>query len=440
MAPPLQSSPHRVVVVGGGFGGLQAALKLARAPVEVTLVDRRNFHLFQPLAYQVATGAPLAGGDLLSRCARSSAARATSAWCSPRSSGFDLAARGVALRDRRASTAPDALDYDTLIVAGGVAVLLLRPRRVAASTRAELKSLEGALDDPAPDPRGVRGGRARARPRAPASAADVRRRRRGPDRRRDGGPDRRDRARHPARRLPRDRPRRARASCSSRRPTASSPRSRRRCRRKAQRSLERLGVTALLDRAVIGLDARRRHGARRRRADRAHPDADRDLGRGRDASPLRGCSPSRPARRSTAPGALAVEPDLTLPGHPEVLAIGDMVAFARPTAARVAARRRAGGDAAGPPRGARRRATASRGRDRAPVPLPRQGQPRDDRPRPRGGRRQGRAPQRLPRLGHLARRAPLLPDRLPEPRCSSSSAGRSASSTHGRGARLIAHD
>ena len=48
---------HRVVVVGGGFGGLQAALKLARLPVDVTLIDRRNFHLFQPLAYQVATGA-----------------------------------------------------------------------------------------------------------------------------------------------------------------------------------------------------------------------------------------------------------------------------------------------------------------------------------------------------------------------------------------------
>src|SRR5437762_9991615 len=54
-------SAHRVVVVGGGFGGLQAALKLRRAPVEVTLVDRRNFHLFQPLTYQVATGALSAG-------------------------------------------------------------------------------------------------------------------------------------------------------------------------------------------------------------------------------------------------------------------------------------------------------------------------------------------------------------------------------------------
>ncbi len=44
-------------MIGGGFGGLQAVQKIARMPVEVTLIDRRNFHLFQPLTYQVATGA-----------------------------------------------------------------------------------------------------------------------------------------------------------------------------------------------------------------------------------------------------------------------------------------------------------------------------------------------------------------------------------------------
>jgi len=47
---------HRVVIIGGGFGGLRAARALKSAPVDVTLIDRRNYHLFQPLLYQVATG------------------------------------------------------------------------------------------------------------------------------------------------------------------------------------------------------------------------------------------------------------------------------------------------------------------------------------------------------------------------------------------------
>ena len=49
-------SPHHVVIVGGGFGGLHAAQSLGNANVQVTLIDKRNFHLFQPLLYQVATG------------------------------------------------------------------------------------------------------------------------------------------------------------------------------------------------------------------------------------------------------------------------------------------------------------------------------------------------------------------------------------------------
>src|SRR5215218_7879176 len=48
---------HRVVIVGAGFGGLETVFRLAGAPVSVTLVDRRNHHLFQPLLYQVATAA-----------------------------------------------------------------------------------------------------------------------------------------------------------------------------------------------------------------------------------------------------------------------------------------------------------------------------------------------------------------------------------------------
>ncbi len=49
------AKPHRVVIVGAGFGGLEAAHRLAGAPVSIPLIDRRNHHLFQPLLYQVAT-------------------------------------------------------------------------------------------------------------------------------------------------------------------------------------------------------------------------------------------------------------------------------------------------------------------------------------------------------------------------------------------------
>jgi NADH dehydrogenase len=55
----------RVVIIGGGFGGLCAARGLAGAPVSVTLIDKRNYHLFRPMLYQVATG--LLSADQISR-------------------------------------------------------------------------------------------------------------------------------------------------------------------------------------------------------------------------------------------------------------------------------------------------------------------------------------------------------------------------------------
>src|SRR5919197_3432610 len=85
---------HRVVVVGGGFAGLQAVRKLGRAPVQVTLIDRRNFHLFQPLAYQVATGS-LSPAEIASPL-RGVLKRQTNARVLlSEVSGFDLAHRRV---------------------------------------------------------------------------------------------------------------------------------------------------------------------------------------------------------------------------------------------------------------------------------------------------------------------------------------------------------
>src|SRR5689334_12449493 len=106
---------HRVVIVGGGFGGLQATLKLGRAPAEVTLVDRRNFHLFQPLTYQVATGA-LAPGEIAyplraifkrDRNVRVLMAEATD---------VDLDRRELHLAAVDGVPAPPSVPYDTLIV------------------------------------------------------------------------------------------------------------------------------------------------------------------------------------------------------------------------------------------------------------------------------------------------------------------------------------
>src|SRR5918992_4838961 len=117
-APDATGSRHHVVVVGGGFGGLQAVSNLRRAPVEITLVDRRNFHLFQPLTYQVATGA-LSPGEiaypLRAVVKRARNVRVLLAEVAD----FDLDARELHLGPVAAVPAPERLGYDTLIVAGG---------------------------------------------------------------------------------------------------------------------------------------------------------------------------------------------------------------------------------------------------------------------------------------------------------------------------------
>src|SRR5205823_951018 len=109
---------HRVVVVGGGFAGLQAVRRLRRAPVEVTLVDRQNFTLFQPLVYQVATGA-LSPAEiavpLRAILRRQPNVRVLLADVT----GFDLERREITLDRLPNGEGRATLAYDTLIVAGG---------------------------------------------------------------------------------------------------------------------------------------------------------------------------------------------------------------------------------------------------------------------------------------------------------------------------------
>ncbi len=103
---------HRVVILGGGFGGLVAAQKLKRAPVDITLIDKRNFHLFQPLLYQVATGS-LSPGEISAPLRGVLSRQKNVRVLLGEALDIDPSAKVVALRDG------GSFEYDTLIVATG---------------------------------------------------------------------------------------------------------------------------------------------------------------------------------------------------------------------------------------------------------------------------------------------------------------------------------
>jgi NADH dehydrogenase len=110
--PDVNRTPH-VVIIGGGFGGLDAARALAHAPVRITLVDRHNYHLFQPLLYQVATAA-LSPGDIASPIRWVLRHQKNVLVLLADAKAIDPSAHRVVL-DR------DSLEYDYLIIATGVA-------------------------------------------------------------------------------------------------------------------------------------------------------------------------------------------------------------------------------------------------------------------------------------------------------------------------------
>jgi NADH dehydrogenase len=322
MASSTQGSAHRIVVVGGGFGGLQATLKLARLPVEVTLVDRRNFHLFQPLAYQVATGAvspaeicyPLRHIFRRRRNVRVVLAEVVD---------VELAAGRVGLRDVALGTAPEALDYDTLIVSGGSQYSYFGHDEWQEHA-AELKSLEGALT-------------IRRRILAAFEAAELE-----PDPARQtelltfvvvgAGPTGVEMAGQIAE-IARDvrgdfrafDPRIARILLVEAldRVLTTFPES---LSAKALRSLENLGVTGRLGESVVDVDE---HSVTVQRGDETTERiATRTViwAAGVTASPLAGLLAERAGLEVDRAGRLVVDPDLSVPGHPEVLALGDMVA------------------------------------------------------------------------------------------------------------------
>ena len=106
-----QAKPHRVVILGGGFGGLSAAKALRKASVDVTLIDRHNYHLFQPLLYQVATG-ELSPANIASPLRVLLRRHGNCRVWLGQAEDFDVANQRVLLENGE-------IEYDTLIVATG---------------------------------------------------------------------------------------------------------------------------------------------------------------------------------------------------------------------------------------------------------------------------------------------------------------------------------
>jgi NADH dehydrogenase len=137
-------SVTKVVVVGGGFGGLQAVRHLAKAPVDVTVIDRNNFHLFQPLVYQVATGS-LSAAEIASPIRKVLKRQSNARVVLGEVVDFMPEQKTIAFEPPSGGGSAQSLPYDILIAAAGSHYSYLGHdawERYAP----ELKSVQGALD------------------------------------------------------------------------------------------------------------------------------------------------------------------------------------------------------------------------------------------------------------------------------------------------------
>lgn len=312
---------HRVVVIGGGFGGLRVVKALRGSEVDVTLVDRRNFHLFQPLTYQVATGS-LSSSDVTYPLRAMFGSVPNVDVLLATVAGFDLERRRVILDAEGAPGSPGELAYDTLVVATGSSYSYFGHedwREVAG----EVKSLESAI--------AVRSRVLKAFERAEASndaderAAELTFVVVG------GGPTgveiagqigelARDTLRCDFSHIHPGDARILLVEMTDRILSAFPPS----LSRRAARSLGVLGVTPTLQRQVVAIDA---EGVTLQAPDQS---SERVAARtviwaaGVRASELAGQLGEATGAEVDRAGRVTVGPDLTLPGHPEVFVLGDM--------------------------------------------------------------------------------------------------------------------
>jgi NADH dehydrogenase len=309
-------------VVGGGFGGLEAAKHLSSAPVELTLIDRRNFHLFQPLTYQVATGA-LSPAEVCYPLRAIFKGRSNVRVMMAEVEEVDLAARELRLQPTAGGPNELRLGYDTLVVAAGSAYSYFGHeewRELAP----EVKSLESALA-------------LRARLLGAFEAAELEA---DPERRRalltfvvvGGGPTgvemagqiaelARDTLRNEFQTIDPAEGRVLLVEMADRLLTSFPPS----LSKKAARQLERLGVTPMLRRTVVGIDAESVTIEATDKSSELIPARCVIWAAGVTASGLGARLAEQSGGDLDKAGRVLVEPDLTLPGHPEVFTIGDMV-------------------------------------------------------------------------------------------------------------------
>lgn len=311
--------PH-VVIIGGGFGGLYAAQNLKKAPVQVTLVDKRNFHLFQPLLYQVATGG-LSPGEIASPLRAVLRRQKNTTVLQAEVIDLDPAQRRVILRDGE-------LTYDTLIVAAGVSHHYFGHDDWALSAPG-LKTVEDALE--------IR--------RRILLAFETAEREPNPDKRRawlrfviiGGGPTGVELAgalgelAHATLKEDFQRFNPAEAEIllleGTERILPSYPAD---LSARAAASLSRLGVTVRTGTLVTAIQNGRvtlRQGGQESQL-QSHTVI---WAAGMQASALGQVLAGRAGATLDRAGRVMVEPDLSLAGHPEILVIGDLAHFARPT-------------------------------------------------------------------------------------------------------------
>ncbi len=313
---------HRVVVVGGGFGGLQAVRSLRRAPVEVTLVDRHNFHLFQPLLYQVATGA-LSPDEIATPLRVILKRQKNVRVVMGEVRDFHLDRRRLVLDALANGDKGLVIPYETLILAGGSRYSYFGHDEWR-SFALEIKSLESAL--------GVR-----RRIFTAFEAAEIEQ---DPKRREawltfvvvGGGPTGVEMAGQIAE-LARDTlsrdfrsvdPRLARillVEASERLLPTFPPR----LSTRAAHTLERLGVTVLLGTSVVDLDEET--VVSKGPDGKSTPVPTRTIvwAAGVVACELSGALAAASGAALDRRGRVAVGPELTIQGHPDVIALGDMV-------------------------------------------------------------------------------------------------------------------